>query len=206
MKRLLLMALLGLMTVGASAQRTTDRLDRGLVAVPSASSGNFVSWKIFGEEYYDTEYNLYRDGVKVNATPLKVSNYNDTGGKASSKYQVAAVVRGVEQEKCAEVTRWGAQYKDVTIKGVTNRNGKDVTSKYEINDVSLGDVDGDGVVEFIIKRNNTGGDLNTSGNKTDFNLYECYNLKGERLWWIDLGPNMMAGPDEQWDLVAFDWD
>ena len=200
------MALLGLMTVGASAQRTTDRLDRGLVAVPSASSGNFVSWKIFGEEYYDTEYNLYRDGVKVNATPLKVSNYNDTGGKASSKYQVAAVVRGVEQEKCAEVTRWGAQYKDVTIKGVTNRNGKDVTSKYEINDVSLGDVDGDGTVEFIIKRNNTGGDLNESSNKTDFNLYECYTLKGERLWWIDLGPNLMAGPDEQWDLVAFDWD
>ena len=206
MKRLLLVALVGLMTAGAAAQRTTDKLDRGLVAVPGTSGGNFVSWKIFGEEYYDTEYNLYRDGVKVNTTPLKVSNYTDTGGKTTSKYQVAAVVRGVEQEKCAEVARWGAQYKDVTIKGVTNRNGADVTSKYEINDVSLGDVDGDGTVEFIIKRNNTGGDLNTSANKTDFNLYECYNLKGERLWWIDLGPNLMAGPDEQWDLVAFDWD
>ena len=206
MKKLLLVALMGLMTSGVQAQRVTDKLDRGLVAVPGASSGNFVSWKIFGEEYYDTEYNLYRDGVKVNTAPLKVSNYTDTGGKATSKYQVAAVVRGVEQEKCAEVARWNAQYKDVTIKGVTNRNGADVTSKYEINDVSLGDVDGDGTVEFIIKRNNTGGDLNTANNKTDFNLYECYNMKGERLWWIDLGPNMMAGPDEQWDLVAFDWD
>ena len=194
------------MTIGVSAQRFTDKLDRGLVAVPGASGGNFVSWKIFGEEYYDTQYNLYRDGVKVNATPLKVSNYTDTGGKSTSKYQVAAVVRGVEQEKCAEVARWGAQYKDVTISGVTNRNGADVTSKYEINDVSLGDVDGDGTVEFIIKRNNTGGDLNTSGNKTDFNLYECYTIGGKRLWWIDLGPNLMAGPDEQWDLVAFDWD
>ena len=204
MKRTILVALLGLITVGVVAQRVTDKLDRGLVAVPGASGGNFVSWKIFGEEYYDTEYNLYRDGVKVNTKPLTVSNYSDTGGKATSKYQVAAIVRGVEQEKSAEVARWGAQYKDVTIKGVTNRNGKDVTSKYEINDVSLGDVDGDGVVEFIIKRNNTGGDLNTANNKTDFNLYECYNMKGERLWWIDLGPNMMAGPDEQWDLVAFD--
>ena len=206
MKRLLLAVLTVLMAVNVSAQRVTDKLDRGLVAVPGASGGNFVSWKIFGEEYYDTQYNLYRDGVKVNETPLTVSNYSDTGGKATSKYQVAAVVRGVEQEKCAEVSRWGAQYKDVSIKGVTNRNGKDVTAKYEINDISLGDVDGDGIVEFIVKRNNTSGDLNTAANKTDFNLYECYNLKGERLWWIDLGPNLMAGPDEQWDLVAFDWD
>ena len=197
---------MGLMAVGAGAQRVTDKLDRGLVAVPGSSGGNFVSWKIFGEEYYDTEYNLYRDGVKVNAKPLKVSNYNDAQGKSGSKYQVAAVVRGVEQEKCAEVARWSAQYKDVSIKGVTNRSGKDVTSKYEINDISLGDVNGDGITEFIIKRNNTGGDLNTSANKTDFNLYECYTMKGERLWWIDLGPNLMAGPDEQWDLVAFDWD
>ena len=102
----------------ASAQRTTDQLDRGVVAVPSGS-GSFVSWRIFGEEYYDTEYNLYRNGVKVNETPLKVSNYTDSQGRAGSKYQVAAVVRGVEQEKSAEVARWNAQYKDVTIKGVT---------------------------------------------------------------------------------------
>ena len=54
------------------AQRMTDKLDRGVVAVP-ANGGNFVSWRIMGEEYYDTEYNLYRDGVKVNASPLKVS-------------------------------------------------------------------------------------------------------------------------------------
>lgn len=197
--------LLMLLTTTAIAQRKTDVLDRGLVAVPS-NGGTFVSWKILAEEYYDTKYNLYRDGVKVNAQPLSLSNYTDAGGKAGSKYQVAAVVRGVEQAKCAEVVRWSNQYKDISISGVTNREGKDVTSKYEINDISLGDVDGDGTVEFIIKRNNTGGDLNTSGNKTDFNHYECYNQQGKRLWWIDLGPNMMAGPDEQWDLVAFDWD
>ena len=193
--------------IGVHAQRTTDKLDRGLVAVPANSgSGNFVSWKIFGEEYYDTEYNLYRDGEKINDTPLQLSNYIDRGGKSSSTYQVAPVVRGVEQEKCAEVTRWAGQYKDVLIQGVVNRNGANVTSKYEINDISLGDVNGDGLQEFIIKRNNTSGDLNTSSNKTDFNLYECYTLQGERLWWIDLGPNLMAGADEQWDLVAFDWD
>ena len=206
MKRLIIVwATLLFSMMGIQAQRHTDKLDRGLVAMPSGS-GNFISWRIFGEEYYDTQYNLYRDGVKVNEEPLTVSNYTDKEGKAASKYQVAAIVRGVEQERCAEVTRWSAQYKDISIKGVTNRNGKDVTSKYEINDISLGDVTGDGITEFIIKRNNTGGDLLNSSNKTDFNLYECYTLQGQRLWWIDLGPNMMAEADEQWDMVAYDWD
>ena len=206
-RQIIILAVAALCSMNMQAQRHTDVIDRGLVAMPSASgSGNFVSWKIFGEEYYDTEYNLYRNGVKVNATPLKVSNYSDSGGSASSKYQVAAVVRGVEQEKSAEVTRWSAQYKDISISGVVNRNGKDVTSGYEINDISLGDVNGDGTVEFIIKRNNTSGNLLESSNKSDFNLYECYTMTGQRLWWIDLGPNLMAEADEQWDLVAFDWD
>ena len=94
-----------------SGQRTTDLLDRGLVAVPASSGGgNFVSWRIFGEEYYDTEYNLYRDGTKINDAPLKVSNYQDAGGNVNSTYQVAAVVRGVEQEKCAAVKSWSQQY------------------------------------------------------------------------------------------------
>lgn len=83
MKRLFLVALMGLMTIGVSAQRVTDKLDRGLVAVPGASGGNFVSWKIFGEEYYDVTYNLYRDGVLL-AENLTTSNYQDAAGSSAS--------------------------------------------------------------------------------------------------------------------------
>ena len=48
----------------AKAQRVTDKLDRGLVAIPAntnggSGSGNFVSWRIFAEEYYGVTYNLY---------------------------------------------------------------------------------------------------------------------------------------------------
>ncbi|MBR1932209.1 MAG: autotransporter-associated beta strand repeat-containing protein [Prevotella sp.] len=205
MKKLLLISSLLMCAFGANAQRATDKLDRGLVAVPAAGSGNFVSWKIFGEEYYDTKYNLYRDGVKVNQTPLSVSNFNDTGGNAQSTYQVAPVVRGVEQAKSAAVARWANQYYDIPVAAVEDRNGSNVTSQYIINDMSLGDVDGDGVQEFIIKRNYSG-DILSSSNTTKFHHLECYNMKGQRLWWIDCGPNLMAGADEQWDIVAFDWD
>ena len=113
----------------AQAQRNTDRLDRGLVAIPSGS-GNFISWRIFGEEYYDTEYNLYCNGTKLNTTPLKVSNYTHSGGNASSRYQVAAVVRGKEQAKSAEVTRWANQYTQFAVQKLYSRRGTDITSDY----------------------------------------------------------------------------
>ena len=205
MKRLLLAAaLIAAFAVEIHAQRATDRLDRGLVAVPSGS-GSFVSWRIFGEEYYDTEYNLYRDGTLVNQTPLKVSNYTDTGGKAGAKYQVAAVVRGVEQEKCAPVTRLAQQYIQFAVGKLSSRRGTDITSSYNINDIALADVTGDGVSEFIMKRN-YGPDKQSVNNDSAYNCLECYTLKGERLWWIDLGPNMVSGPDEQYDAVGYDWD
>ena len=152
MKKIGLMFLGLAMSCVAMAQRATDVLDRGLVALPSGS-GNFVSWRIMGEEYYDVEYNLYRDGVKLNPVPLKVSNFTDNKGTAASKYQVAPVVRGVEQEKCAEVTRWNNGYLDIPMQPVINRNGQNVTSNYTLNDVSLADVNGDGISEFIVKRN-----------------------------------------------------
>lgn len=82
---------------GANAQRFMDKLDRGVVAVKVAN-GVFVSWRVFGEEYYDVKYNIYRNGSKLNSQPLDVSNFSDTGGSTSSTYQVAAVVRGVEKK------------------------------------------------------------------------------------------------------------
>ena len=218
MKRLLTVALFGLMTVGAQAQRFTDKLDRGIVAVP-ASGGYLVTWRKFGEEYYDTKYNLYRNGTLV-AEGLTVSNYTVSGGKATDTYEVEAVVRGKSQGKSAAVKAWGAAYFDVRVKPVVNRDGKTIgnsvagnssgtdttTPGYTLNDVSLADVDGDGVSEFIVKRNNSQGNLRLASNRTDFNLYECYKLDGTRLWWIDLGPNLMAGADEQWDMIGYDWD
>ena len=80
------------------AQRHSDKLARGLVAIPArykTVGGNFLSWRIFGEEYYDTKYNVYRDGTKLNDEPLSVSNFSDTNGTTSSTYTVAPVIGGV---------------------------------------------------------------------------------------------------------------
>ena len=205
MKKSILTLALALTATFGFAQRTTDKLDRGLVAVPSGS-GNLVSWRIFGEEYYDVTYNLYCNGSKI-ASDLTTSNYLHTSGNASSQYYVIPVVKGEEKAelKSKSVTRWSNGYLSIPVAKVLDRKGNDVTSEYDLNDVSLGDVNGDSVVEFIVKRNYTGDILNAS-NTTKFHHYECYTLSGKRLWWIDLGPNLMSGPDEQWDLISFDWD
>ncbi len=205
MRKVLLLTFACALSLTAMAQRFyTEKLDRALVAVP-ASSGNFVSWRVLPEEYYDVTYNLYCNGSLLKSG-LEVSNYTHTSGNASSQYQVAAVVKGVEQEKCAAVTRWtgtdGALV--IPVEAMTGRDGSDVDSHYTLNDVSLGDLTGDGLVEFIVKRPcDVAADVTQSN---CFNVLDCYDRTGKRLWWIDMGPNMLAGADEQWDCVCFDWD
>ena len=94
-KFIITMLLVYMAVVSAVAQRMTDALDRGLVAVKT-DAGVFCSWRILAEEYYNVTYNLYRDGVKVNQEPLTVSNFTDVEGTAESKYTVSAVGLGVE--------------------------------------------------------------------------------------------------------------
>ena len=184
------------------AQRYTDKLSRGLVAT-KASSGVFVSWRMLGEEYYDVTYNLYCNGTKI-ASDLTKTNYSHLAGKISDSYQVAAVVRGVEQEKCPAVQPWASNCLTIPTQKIIGRNGADVTGNYSLNDISLGDVDGDGISEFLVKRPcSVAYDMSQ---KNCFHVLDCYDHKGNRLWWIDLGPNMLAGADEQWDAVMFDWD
>ena len=203
MRKTLLTLLLVCTATFGFAQRVTDKIDRGLVAVPGQSGGNFISWRVFGEEYYDVTYNLYCNGSLL-AQNLELSSYTHASGTASSRYQVAAVVRGVEQEKCKAVTRWNDGYKQINLIEPVDRDGNAAGSYYAVNDVSVGDLTGDGTVEFIIKRPCS--DMKDTGQSVRFHHLDCYDINGKRLWWIDLGPNMSSGPDEQWDAVCYDWD
>ena len=147
MKKFYMLLVLLSLSVAGFAQRFTDTVDRGLVAV-KVTNGVFVSWRVFGEEYYDVTYNLYRNGTKVNSKPLSVSNFTDASGSTSSTYTVAPVIDGMEQEKSAAVKVWSQQYTDIKMPAAYDRNGNVVNNGdggYILNDVSLGDVTGDGV-------------------------------------------------------------
>ncbi|MBQ9186677.1 MAG: rhamnogalacturonan lyase [Prevotella sp.] len=155
----------------ATAQRFTDKLGRGIVVVQTGattgSTTNMVTWRRLGEEYWFVTYNLYKDGTLI-AKNLTTTCYADnSNGLPTSQYQVAPVVRGVEQERSAAVSAWSQYvyklgnnrcatgYLDIALAPVYDRDGNEVTSHYEPNDAELADVDGDGELEIIIKRLNT---------------------------------------------------
>ena len=39
-----------------------------------------------------------------------------------------------------------------------------------------------------------------------YDVFEAYKLNGTRLWWIDVGPNMVSGSSTECNLIAYDWD
>lgn len=197
-----MLLMLAMVTMGAYAQRTMDKLDRGLVAVKTGS-GIFCSWRIMGEEYYDVTYNIYRDGTKLNATPLNTSNFTDASGSTSSKYTVSAVVRGKEQAQCKAVTPWAQSYLEIVP------DHSPLTSTFEPNDACMADVDGDGELELIIKmwnRTDANAGYPRGGANGEYNVIEVYKLNGKKLWWIDCGPNLGDFQFNETNIVAYDWD
>ena len=201
-KFLLTVALIITATLSVHAQRSMDKLDRGLVAM-NTSSGVFCSWRIYGEEYYDVTYNIYRDGTKLNSEPLSVSNYTDAGGSTSSSYQVEAVVRGVAQGKSKAVTPWAQNYLELAM------DHGSLTSTYIPNDACCADVDGDGEMEILLKFDNSswaGTSYQKAGYNGEYFIMEVYKLNGKKLWWIDWGPNMADFQNNEQNIVAYDWD
>lgn len=221
--RVLLCASLFMWTcVPASAQRVTDNLDRGLLAVNMGGS-TFLSWRILAQEYFGVTYNVYRDGVKI-AEGLTVSNFTDSG--AGNSYTVSAVVNGVEQPQSASVSSlWPVSAKgnsvdkylsgriDLTLATVYDRNGNDVTANYSPNDAEFADLDGDGQLEMIIKRLNTVDAANVypQSNTTEFVVLDAYDINWQTgtatlMWRIDCGPNMVSLNSTEINIIAYDWD
>lgn len=207
MKKIFLFCAAMALGLQAYGQRQMDKLDRGLIAVKT-DGGVYTGWRIDGTEYYDTQYNLYRDGIKVNAKPLNVSNYKDPNGTLSSIYTVCPVVKGVEQAESKPTKVWNRQYMQVPLASVYSRRGIDVTVQYEPNDVSTADLDGDGQYELIVKRINTqdARDLYPQQNDSAYCFFEAYKMDGTKLWTIDCGPNLVSSSEVELNIVAYDWD
>ncbi len=175
--------------------RQMEQLDRGLVAVKT-DEGVFVSWRWLGNESNTVKYNLYRDGKRVNAFTLNVTNYMDTLGTAESTYQVAAVVDGVEQAKCDAVSVWANTYLEIQLdKPIAyNKNGTvKETAEYKPNETSIADLDGDGEYEIILKWYPTDAKDNSHSGVTAPTILDAYKMDGTKMWRINLGFNIRSG-------------
>ena len=79
------------------------------------------------------------------------------------------------------------------------------TYTYSANDASVGDVDGDGQYEIILKWDPSNAHDNSHDGYTGNVLVDCYRLTGEKLWRIDLGRNIRAGAHYT-QFMVFDLD
>ncbi|SEE88279.1 hypothetical protein SAMN04489740_2924 [Arthrobacter alpinus] len=191
-----------------------EALDRGLVAV-STTEGVFLSWRLLGPEATGATatglagpgFTVYRNGTKI-AAVTDSTNYADADGTASDRYTVAPVINGVELAPSSVATAWEKGFHDIPLSrpadGATPA-GESYT--YAANDVSVGDVDGDGAYEFVVKWDPSNAKDVSQIGYTGPVFIDTYKLDGTLLNRIDLGVNVRAGAHyTQFMVYDFDGD
>ena len=217
----LCMLMLGPSTVFALS-RQMESLNRGLVAV-KISSGVFLSWRLLGNDDKSTTFNVYRNGALINSVASTgATNLTDASGTSTDKYMIKALVGSTVVDSSSTVTPWAQQYKSIQLNrpsnGRTEPNkygsvGTAATGSYpkgqpygySPNDCSVGDLDGDGEYEIIVKWDPSNSQDNSYYGITGKVYLDAYKLDGTQLWRIDLGKNIRAGAHYTQFLV-YDFD
>ena len=177
-----------------------EDLGRGMIAVRKDNRTVSLSWRYLSSDPMETQFNLYRNGTKINADPIgKATYYEDryTGNKQVT-YEVRPIVKGKETGKkngiCTLPENAPIGYIPIPLnrpEGGTTPAGDTYT--YSPNDASIGDVDGDGEYEIILKWDPNNSRDNAQDGYTGEVFIDCYRLNGEQLWRINLGKNIRAG-------------
>lgn len=171
-----------------------ERLDRGVVAVPASGGGILVSWRLFGYEPSSRAFNVYGDGVLLNDTPLVQStNFLDADGTADSTYTVRALQDGVEQADSEVASVWENGYLEIQTPVPAGGSNEDGAYTYASGDGSVGDLDGDGRYDVVIKWDPSNAKDNSQAGHTGNVFMDGYTFAGDQLWRIDLGVNIRAG-------------
>lgn len=196
----------------AMAQNTPEsqmeKLNRGVVVVPATTGGsnNFISWRMFGTDDDNTTFAILRNGVAIASNISEKTNYVDKSGTASSAYQIVTKQDGVAIDTTEAVSRWSSVYKTIQLDRPaegTTPSGDSYT--YTPNDCSVGDVDGDGEYEIVVKWDPSNSKDNSQSGYTGNVYLDCYKLDATKLWRIDLGKNIRAGAHYTQFLV-YDFD
>jgi hypothetical protein len=202
----------------ASAQYVMERLGRGVVAVRTGSTQVYVGWRLLGNDPSGTGFNVYRTSggttVRLNASPVTATTNLVDGGAnlgQSNGYFVRPVVGGVEQAASGSFTLPAnaptRQYLEVPLQLPAGGSVMGSSYTYSTGDVSVGDMDGDGEYEYVVKWDPSNQKDNSQLGFTGPVLLDAYRLNGQRLWRIDLGRNIRAGAHyTQFQVYDYDGD
>jgi rhamnogalacturonan endolyase len=206
-QKLLLAYLLCSLGLPASAQPNYDmanihreNLNRGVVAIRNGQQV-IVSWRTLDSDPIGQAYDIYRNGVKLNQTALTKGGtcfVDEHPLKESATYEVRG---GGKQGTWTLAADAPDGYIPIIIKKPedgTTPDGR--TFSYSANDAGVGDVDGDGQYEIILKWDPSNAHDNAHDGFTGPTLFDCYKIRSqesgvrsELLWRIDLGINIRSG-------------
>lgn len=181
-----------------------ENLGRGAVALPARDGGILVNWRFLADDPRDSRFRILRDGTPVHVTKRgDATSWVDTSGTPASNYAVQRVGDRVGPQRAMT---WEKGYLSIPLvppaDGVTPAGE---AYAYTANDASIGDLDGDGQYEIVLKWDPTNSHDNAHTGYTGSVFVDAYRLDGTRLWRIDLGRNIRAGAHYTQFLV-FDFD
>ncbi|UCD51795.1 MAG: hypothetical protein JSW27_04010 [Phycisphaerales bacterium] len=182
--------------LGWAEQRIEEKLDRGMVALLTGEGQVYLSWRLLKSDSEDVTFNVYRstagaEPVQLNAEPVRqTTDFVDTEVPpgVGNAWWVTSVIDGREQQACERVELAAdapAQaYRVITLKD-------DIRG---VSIVGVGDLNGDGAYDFVVKHPGGGKDPGRRGPNRGSYKYDGYDGKtGQFLWRIDLGWNVDMG-------------
>ncbi|GIE74790.1 rhamnogalacturonan lyase [Actinoplanes philippinensis] len=194
----------------ASADKSVDQAtiadsNRALISLRTPT-GNFLSWRLLGSDRAGAGFDVYRDGTRLTTT--LATNFTDTGAPPGATYTVrpAGAAATTLAATSGAAVALAAAYQDVPIQvpaGGTTPDG--VAYTYSANDASVGDLDGDGSYEIVLKWDPSNAKDNSQSGYTGPVYIDAYKLNGTRLWRINLGRNIRAGAHYT-QFQVFDYD
>ena len=172
-----------------------EHLGRGVIAIRENPSTVAVSWRYLSSDPMNESFDIYRNGEKINKHPVKDATFfQDTyTGTEPALYTVKAV-KGKTEGSYQLPANAPAGYLNIPLNrpaAGTTPSGQSYS--YAPNDASIGDVDGDGEYEIILKWDPSNAHDNSHDGYTGPVIFDCYKLNGQHLWRIDLGKNVRAG-------------
>ena len=230
--QLTLGVLLAAMPLAAQTANPTERaLWASVNGAKNASLGNYqqhtgkvlVSWRMLPGDDGDTAFDLYRTigtafETKVAANIRNSTCYQDATASKSQDNHYRLTYAGNRETlatytlKATRVSA-GQPYVSIPLRPTDDvYDGDDL--EYQANDVSIGDLDGDGQFEIVVKRlqapkgqldGGTGAGY-SSRNTLYAVIWDAYRLDGTFLWRIKGGPGIILGNSSSFAIADFDGD
>ena len=175
--------------------------------------GALVSWRLLQSDPSDVAFDIYKsvDGgqeVKLNGEALLNSTcFLDENIDATKANHYRVTLSGSTETVCeCDFTPEMAQtyYRKITLNANPSTIELPESGSYVADDIQVGELDGDGEMEIVIKREPYDG-ANQGGWHSGTTLLEAYKLDGTFLWRIDLGVNIRSG-SHYTSYILYDFD